>query len=62
MDPSSISSGNKMGPIQALDECIDNFENGPRPLSDSLALLNDEKIVLLSRNWKVATYALERKC
>ena len=56
----SISSGNKMGPIRTLEECIDIFENGPRPLSDSLALLNDEEIILLSQKGKVAAYALEK--
>ena len=56
----SISSNNKMGPIRTLDECVDIFENGPRPLSDSLALLNDEEIILLSQNGKVAAYALEK--
>ena len=54
------SSINKMGPIRTLDECIDIFENGPRPLCDSLALLNDEEIILLSQNGKVAAYALEK--
>jgi hydroxymethylglutaryl-CoA reductase (NADPH) len=58
---SSISStNNKMGPIRSLDECIDIFENGPRPLSVSLALLNDEEIILLSQKGKVAAYALEK--
>ena len=56
----SISSSNQMGPIRSLDECIDIFENGPRPLCDSLALLNDEEIILLSQNGKVAAYALEK--
>ena len=55
----SISSGQK-GPIRTLDECIDIFENGPRPLSDSLALLNDEEIILLAQNGKIAAYALEK--
>ena len=55
-----ISSSNQMGPIRSLDECIDIFENGPRPLCDSLALLNDEEIILLSQNGKVAAYALEK--
>ena len=57
---SSISSCDKMEPIRSLDECIDIFENGPRPLCDSLALLNDEEIILLSQNGKVAAYALEK--
>jgi hydroxymethylglutaryl-CoA reductase (NADPH) len=50
-----------MGPIRTLDECIDIFENGPtgRSLCDSLALLNEE-IILLSQNGKLAAYALEK--
>jgi len=36
------------------------FENGPRPLSDSLALLNNEEIILLAQNGEVAEYALEK--
>ena len=59
-DVSPAYSGNKLGPIRSLDECIDIFENGPRPLSDSLALLNDEEIILLSQKGKVAAYALEK--
>jgi hydroxymethylglutaryl-CoA reductase (NADPH) len=57
--PASIPACNQMGPIRSLDECVDIFENGPRPLSVSLALLNDEEIILLSQNGKVAAYALE---
>jgi hydroxymethylglutaryl-CoA reductase (NADPH) len=57
--PASISC-NQMGPIRSLGECVDIFENGPRPLSLSLALLNDEEIILLSQNGKVAAYALEK--
>jgi hydroxymethylglutaryl-CoA reductase (NADPH) len=57
--PAFISSCNQMGPIRSLGECVDIFENGPRPLSVSLALLNDEEIILLSQNGKVAAYALE---
>jgi hydroxymethylglutaryl-CoA reductase (NADPH) len=55
---SSTSSGK--GPIRTLDECIDIFNNGPRPLSDSLALLNDEEIIMLVQDGKVAAYALEK--
>ena len=54
-----MSFGNKMGPIRTLDECMDIFENGPRPLCNSLALLNEE-IILLSQKGKVAAYALEK--
>ena len=56
----SVSFCNQLGPIRTLDECIDIFENGPRPLCDSLALLNDEEIILLSQKGKVAAYALEK--
>lgn len=46
--------------IRPYDEVLDIFENGPRPVSKSLALLNDEEIVLLSAKGKVAAYALEK--
>ncbi|KAH6909627.1 hydroxymethylglutaryl-CoA reductase [Coprinopsis sp. MPI-PUGE-AT-0042] len=45
---------------RSLEECMDVFENGPRPLSKSLSLLNDEEIILLSQNGKIAAYALEK--
>lgn len=46
--------------VRSLEECIDIFDNGPRPLSLSLKLLNDEEIILLSQNGKIAMYALEK--
>ncbi|CAA7268335.1 unnamed protein product [Cyclocybe aegerita] len=46
--------------VRTLEECIDIFENGPRPLSASLALLNDEEVILLAQNGKIAAYALEK--
>ena len=42
------------------DERIDIFENEPRPLCYSLALLNDEEVILLSQNGKGTAYALEK--
>lgn len=48
------------GPIRSLAECIEIFENGPRPASVALSLLNDEEIVLLAQNGKIAAYALEK--
>jgi hydroxymethylglutaryl-CoA reductase (NADPH) len=60
LEPSPSISSDKKGPIRSLDECIDIFENGPRPLSDSLALLNDEEIILLAQNGQIAAYALEK--
>lgn len=47
-------------PVRSLEECIDIFENGPRPVQASLATLNDEEVVLLAQNGKVAPYALEK--
>ena len=57
--PTSASRDN-IEPIRTLDACIDIFENGPRPLSESLALLNDEEIIMLAQKGKVAAYALEK--
>ena len=47
-------------PARSLEECIDIFENGPRPVSVSLSLLNDEEVVLLAQNGKIQAYALEK--
>lgn len=47
-------------PTRSLEECIDIFENGPRPVSVSLSLLNDEEVILLAQNGKIQAYALEK--
>lgn len=47
-------------PTRSLDEIIDIFENGPRPVSASLSLLTDEEVILLAQNGKIAAYALEK--
>ncbi|KAF8634822.1 hypothetical protein AX17_004073 [Amanita inopinata Kibby_2008] len=47
-------------PVRSLQECMDVFENGPRPVSKSLTLLNDEEVILLSQCGKIAPYALEK--
>jgi len=47
-------------PVRSLEECIEIFENGPRPVQASLSTLNDEEIILLSQNGKIAPYALEK--
>ena len=52
--PSNLAS------TRTLDECVDIFENGPRPLSKSLALLNDEEVIMLAQAGKIAAYALEK--
>jgi len=46
--------------IRSLEECVDIFENGPRPASVSLSLLNDEEVILLAQNGKIQAYALEK--
>lgn len=47
-------------PVRSLEECIEIFENGPRPVQVSLSTLNDEEIILLAQNGKIAAYALEK--
>ena len=46
--------------VRSLAECVDIFENGPRPVSVALQTLNDEEIILLSQTGKIAAYALEK--
>ncbi|OSX63533.1 hypothetical protein POSPLADRAFT_1169005 [Postia placenta MAD-698-R-SB12] len=46
--------------VRSLEECIDIFENGPRPVTVALSLLNDEEVILLAQNGKIAPYALEK--
>ncbi|KZT70396.1 hypothetical protein DAEQUDRAFT_725287 [Daedalea quercina L-15889] len=46
--------------MRSLEECIEIFENGPKPVSVALSLLNDEEVVLLAQNGKIAPYALEK--
>lgn len=46
--------------VRSLAECLDIFDNGPRPLSASLGLLNDEEVILLAMKGKIAAYALEK--
>lgn len=47
-------------PMRSLEECIDIFENGPRPVSLSISLLSDEEVILLAQKGKIAAYALEK--
>lgn len=46
--------------VRPLAELVDIFENGPRPVSASLALLTDEEVILLCQTGKIAAYALEK--
>ena len=61
--PSSSVENLSLAPvtIRSLPECINIFENGPRPESLSLSLLNDEEVILLVQNGKIAAHALEKK-
>ncbi|KDQ60160.1 hypothetical protein JAAARDRAFT_205176 [Jaapia argillacea MUCL 33604] len=47
-------------PIRSLKECIEVFENGPRPVAVALSMLNDEEVILLAQAGKIAAYALEK--
>jgi hydroxymethylglutaryl-CoA reductase (NADPH) len=46
--------------VRPLAECLDIFENGPKPTCVALSMLNDEEVVLLAQNGKIAAYALEK--
>ena len=48
------------GTTRSLEECIDVFENGPRPVSVSLLMLSDKEIVKLAQTGKITAYALEK--
>ncbi|KAG8216444.1 hydroxymethylglutaryl-coenzyme A reductase-domain-containing protein [Butyriboletus roseoflavus] len=47
-------------PVRSLEECIEIFEHGPRPVQVSLSTLNNEEVILLAQNGKIAAYALEK--
>jgi hydroxymethylglutaryl-CoA reductase (NADPH) len=59
---SSLSSCSSSSSVvtRSLEECVDIFENGPRPVSVSLSMLNDEEVILLVQSGKIAAYALEK--
>ncbi|EIW55552.1 3-hydroxy-3-methylglutaryl-coenzyme A reductase [Trametes versicolor FP-101664 SS1] len=46
--------------VRSLAECVDIFENGPRPVAVALKMLNDEEVILLAQTGKIAAYALEK--
>lgn len=66
IDPESLLSSEKEAldkqviHVRSLAECVDIFDNGPKPTSLALSALNDEEIVLLAQNGKIAAYALEK--
>jgi hydroxymethylglutaryl-CoA reductase (NADPH) len=46
--------------VRSLKACIEIYENGPRPASVALDMLNDEEVIMLAQNGKIAAYALEK--
>ncbi|KAL6300816.1 3-hydroxy-3-methylglutaryl-coenzyme A reductase [Sparassis latifolia] len=66
LSPLSVLEGglsrkeSRMDNLRSLEQCIDIFESGPRPVSVSLSMLHDEEIILLAQNGKIAPYALEK--
>lgn len=57
---STISATPPPEGVRSFEEILEVFENGPRPVANSLAMLNDEEVVLLSQKGKIAAYALEK--
>lgn len=57
---STISATPPPEDVRPFEEVLDIFENGPRPVATSLAMLNNEEVVLLSQKGKIAAYALEK--
>lgn len=59
----SSSDSETAGPtedVRSFEECLEIFENGPRPVQESLKLLNDEEVIMLSQAGKIQAYALEK--
>ncbi|KIY45066.1 hypothetical protein FISHEDRAFT_50051 [Fistulina hepatica ATCC 64428] len=46
--------------VRSYEECLEVFERGPRPVSESLKLLNDEEIIVLAQHGKIPAYGLEK--
>jgi len=57
---SSISAAPPPEGARPFEEILDVFENGPRPVANSLAMLSNEEVILLSQKGKIAAYALEK--
>jgi len=57
--PTSLSpSSNTV--VRPLKELIEIYDNGPKPVSIALQSLNDEEVITLAQNGKIAAYALEK--
>ncbi|KAF9493057.1 hypothetical protein BDN71DRAFT_1591310 [Pleurotus eryngii] len=61
-EPPVDANGNEMEHVvvRSLKECVDIFENGPKPVAVALSMLNDEEVIMLCQNGKIAAYALEK--
>ncbi|KAL4267847.1 3-hydroxy-3-methylglutaryl coenzyme A reductase [Pleurotus pulmonarius] len=61
-EPLVDDNGNEMEHvvIRSLKECVDIYENGPKPAAVALSMLNDEEVIMLCQNGKIAAYALEK--
>ncbi|KAG7091853.1 hypothetical protein E1B28_008255 [Marasmius oreades] len=46
--------------VRSLEECINIFEKGVGPVNTRLSLLNDEEVILLCQNGKIAAHSLEK--
>ena len=57
---STISAAPPPEGVRPFEDIVDIFENGPRPIATSLAMLNNEEVILLSQKGKIAAYALEK--
>ena len=57
---STISAAPPPEGVRSFEDIVDIFENGPRPIATSLAMLNNEEVILLSQKGKIAAYALEK--
>lgn len=60
LPPSAISAILPPEGIRPFEDILDIFENGPRPVANSLAMLSNEEVILLSQRGKIAAYALEK--
>lgn len=59
-DPESFQKESRRVAMRTLEECNEIYENGPKPVSVALSLLNDEEVIMLAQNGKIAPYALEK--
>jgi hydroxymethylglutaryl-CoA reductase (NADPH) len=54
--PEPVECRSDLEPCRTLDECLEVFNSGP----DGLQQLNNEEVILLAQQGKIAAYALEK--